>query len=160
MCITGALVHPHTHDAHIKRGGLRGLLFLRLSVYKMVLQLLFCVLHLLDVVPVDAVVQEGQEGPLGGTVPFVEAVQPLLVEGQEGVDLLRCFSTALRRSSCRALGAFAVRHALAIFSAALLSSTRAEAKARTAVQMPAGVKLSISPRPPQSAGWPSMPPTP
>ena len=41
-----------------------------LSIDKMVLQGLFGILHLFDVIAVDAVIQKGEERSLGGAVPI------------------------------------------------------------------------------------------
>ena len=56
-----------------------------LSVDEMVLQRLLGVLHLFDVVTVDAVVQERQQGALGHSVALVQAAQVVVVSAQLAV---------------------------------------------------------------------------
>lgn len=50
-----------------------------LSVDEMTLQSLFGVLHLVDVVAVDAVVQQGQDSALGHSAALVQALQAVVV---------------------------------------------------------------------------------
>ena len=53
----------------------------------MILEFCFCILHLLDVVAVDAVLQQGDQCALSDARAFVDFVEVLVVVDQLSIDL-------------------------------------------------------------------------